>query len=96
VIAAALTAREAILFVTESGGLGETLVCRLAEVLQRLRVQAGQQRVVALMEQPRMGAQYAVRVVPCLVLDTGLRQVHIYGDLDGLDAARLESALARR
>jgi len=96
VSAAALTVREAILFVTEADGMRETWAQQLARVLQRLQVQAGDQRVVALIEQPRLGAQYAVRVVPCLVLDTGQRQIQLTGELDDIDPARLESALARR
>ena len=91
-----LAADEALFFVTEFEG-GETAQARaLDEALQRMAVTAARRRVVALAEEPELGARWQVRVTPCLVLDTGSRQVRLLGDPARLDPARLELALSQR
>jgi hypothetical protein len=91
----ALAVAQATLFVTDTGCTAVELETLLAHTLDRLNVTARQQRVVALMEQPMLARQSLVRVTPCLVLDTGSREVRIPGDLKLLDKALLEAALAR-
>ena len=90
-----LIAEAAWLFVSDLAGLPADLAGLLAATLQRLAVQAGQQRVVVLLVEPALGREYGVRVTPCLVLDTGARQVQLPGDPAQLDVGRLEAALAR-
>ncbi len=90
-----LTAEAAWLFVSDPAGLPADLAGLLAATLQRLAVQAGQQRVVLLLDQPALGREYGARVTPCLVLDTGARHVQLLGDPAQLDIAGLEAALAR-
>ena len=84
---------QAILFVPAHWGAPGELQRVLFDTLQRLAVQATRQRVVALRDQPALGRQYRVRVAPCLVLDTGTRQVHLPGDLARLDSLQIEHAL---
>lgn len=90
-----LTAEAAWLFVSDLAGLPADLAGLLDATLQRLAVQAGQQRVVQLLDEPALGREYGVRVTPCLVLDTGARQVQLPGDPAQLDIGGLEAALAR-
>lgn len=97
-VRALLVVESAWLFVSDPAGPAGPatgLPGLLASTLKRLGVQAGQQRVVALLDEPALGRQYRVRVTPCLLLDTGARQVQLPGDPTQLDAARLEDALAR-
>lgn len=91
-----LAARAAWLFISHPGAPDADWPGLLSATLQRLGVQADQQRVVALLDEPALGLAYGVRVTPCLVLDTGARQVQLPGDPVQLDASRLEDALARR
>jgi hypothetical protein len=88
-----LTAHEALLFVTGPAADGDERL--LIDALDRLGVQAERRRVVALLDAPLLGARHRIRVAPCLLLDTGSRQVQLVGDPALLNAARLESALAR-
>lgn len=91
-----LAADEALFFVTELDG-GEAAQARaLDEALQRMAVTAACRRVVVLADEPEVGARWQVRVTPCVVLDTGSRQVHLPGDPARLDPARLELALSQR
>lgn len=92
---ALLLVESAWLFVSDPAGPAADLPGLLAATLQHLGVQAGRQRVVALLDEPALGRQYRVRVTPCLLLDTGARQVQLPGDPGQLDAAGLEVALAR-
>lgn len=92
---AALAVAQATLFVTDFDCTAAECESLLAQTLDRLNVVARQRRVVALIEQPLLGRQSLVRVTPCLVLDTGSREVRIPGELKLLDAALLEGALAR-
>ena len=85
--------QQAILFVAALDGPGDDLLRALADTLKRVAVQAVKLRVVALGEQPLLGREYRVRVVPCLVLDTGTRQVRLPGDPARLDSAQIEHAL---
>lgn len=91
-----LAADEALLFVTELEGGEAAQTCALDEALQRMAVTAARRRVVALADEPEIGARWQVRVTPCVVLDTGSRQVRLPGDPARLDPARLEQALSQR
>ena len=91
-----LAADEALFFVTELEGGDAAQAHALDEALQRMAVAAARRRVVALADEPELGAHWQVRVTPCLVLNTGLRQVLLLGDLARLDPARLELALSQR
>ncbi len=91
-----MVAEEAVLFVTDDAGDGAAHALALDEALRRMAVTAARRQVVALADQPEIGARWQVRVTPCLVLDTGSRRVHLPGDLAGLDTARLEQALGQR
>ena len=93
---ALVSAQEAILFVTALQGPAEDLLQLLASTLQRLQLHATQQRVVALQDEPELGRRYRVRVAPCLVLDTGTRQIQLPGELARLDPLRVEHALTRQ
>jgi hypothetical protein len=86
---------EAVWFVSGPDDPPERRRQQLAATLERLGVRSESQRTVALLEDPLAGRQYQVRVTPCLVLDTGTRRVQLLGDAAALDAAALESALAR-
>lgn len=90
-----LTAQQAILFVSDSADATEAAQQLLASTLQRLLVRADKQRVVALQAQPLRGRDHHVRVTPCLVLDTGTRQVQLLGPLAQLSDSSLQQALAR-
>jgi hypothetical protein len=90
-----LCAQRALLFVTTPEGAPQALLQLLAATLQRLQVQAEQQQLVMLAEEPEQGRQYQVRITPCLVLDTGARLIQLPGDPALLEAADLERALAR-
>ena len=92
----ALTVTQATLFVTDFGCAVAELEGLLADTLDRLKVVAHMQRVVALIEQPLLGRRSLVRVTPCLVLDTGSREVQIPGDPKVLNSALLEAAIARQ
>ncbi len=91
-----LTAQQAILFVSDSADATEAAQQLLASTLQRLLVRADQQRVVALQAQPLLGREHHVRVTPCLLLDTGTRQVQLLGPLAQLDDSSLQQALMRQ
>lgn len=91
-----LSAQQAILFVTALQGPPDDLLHLLAHTLQRLQLHATQQRVVALQDEPELGRQYRVRVAPCLVLDTGTRQIQLPGEPARLDPLRVEHALTRQ
>lgn len=91
-----LTVVQATLFVADFSVEAAELENRLGQTLDRLQVIAGKQRVIALAEQPLLGRHSLVRVTPCLVLDTGSREVRITGDIELLDARLLEAALARQ
>ena len=95
-----VAADEAVLFVTDRAddraddrAVHERM---LDEALMRMAVTASRRRVVALADQPELGARWQVRVTPCLVLDIGSRQVYLPGDPARLDPARLEQALSTR
>lgn len=92
-----LTAQQAILFVSESASADATGAAQqlLANTLLRLLVRAEQQRIVALQTQPLLGREHHVRVTPCLLLDTGTRQVQLLGPLEQLGDSSLQQALAR-
>lgn len=87
---------EALFFVTHLDGDGAAHALALDAALQRMAVTAVRRQVVSLAESPELGARWNVRVTPCLVLDTGSRQVQLPGDLARLDGARLEQALSQR
>ncbi len=89
-----LTARQALLFVSEPGDAA--LRQLLTETLQRLSIQAAQQRVVVLQSEPLMGRQHRVRVTPCLLLDMGTRWVQLLGELSQHDSHSLQQALTRQ
>lgn len=91
-----LTVQQAILFVSNSGDATAAAQQQLADTLQRLSVHAVQQRVVALTAQPLLGRDYHVRVTPCLLLDTGARQVQLLGELVQLGNHSLQQALTRQ
>ncbi len=91
-----LSAQQAILFVTALDAPREEVLRALATTLQRLQVHAEQRRIVALEDEPELGRQYRVRVVPCLVLDTGARQIRLSGDPARLDPVLVEDALTRQ
>ena len=90
-----LAAQQAILFVSDPGDATEAAQQLLASTLQRLLVRAEQQRVVALQAHPMLGREYHVRVTPCLLLDTGTRQVQLLGPLAQLGDSSLQQALTR-
>ena len=90
-----LAVHDALLFVTDPGG-EQVHAQALDAALQRMAVTAARRQVVSLAEAPEMGAHWHVRVTPCLVLDTGSRQVQLAGDPAMLDPARLEQALSQR
>jgi hypothetical protein len=90
-----LAVQEALLFVTDLDSDMLAPVRALEKALQRMGVAAARCQVVALAERPDLGARWNVRVTPCLVLDTGSRQVLLPGDPAQLDAGCLEQALAR-
>ena len=89
-----LEVQQAILFVSALDGPPDGLLRALTDTLQRLSVRAGQERVVALHDEPELGRRYRVRVTPCLLLDTGTRQILLPGDPARLDVARVENALS--
>ena len=91
-----LAAEEAVLFVTDAADDERAHERMLDEALTRMAVTATRRRVVALADQPELGARWQVHVTPCLVLDTGARQVHLPGDPARLDPSRLEQALSKR
>ena len=91
-----LAADEAVLFVTDAAGDEHAHERMLDQALTRMAVTATRRRIVALADQPELGARWQVHVTPCLVLDTGVRQVHLPGDPARLDPARLEQALSKR
>ena len=91
-----MTVQQAILFVGDPGDATEAAQQQLAGTLQRLSVRAEQQRIVALQAQPRFGREYRVRVTPCLLLDTGTRQVQLLGSLAQLSDSYLQQALTRQ
>lgn len=90
-----LAVHDALLFVTDPGG-EQVHAQALDAALQRMAVTAARRQVVSLAEAPELGAHWHVRVTPCLVLDTGSRQVQLAGDPAMLDPARLEQALSQR
>jgi hypothetical protein len=90
-----LSAQRALLFVTTLDSPTPALQQLLATTLLRLQVQAEQQDVVRLAEDPEPGRQFRVRITPCLVLDTGGRIVQLPGEPALLEAAHLERALTR-
>lgn len=91
-----LAADEALLFVTDVGHDAAVHALSLDEALRRIGVTVARRQVVALAQAPQLGARWHVRVTPCLVLDTGSRQIQLPGDPAQLDARRLEQALAQR
>ena len=91
-----MTVQQAILFVGDSGEATEAVLQQLASTLQRLLVRAEQQRIVALQAQPLLGREYHVRVTPCLLLDTGTRQVQLLGPLAQLSDSSLQQALTHQ
>lgn len=91
-----LTAQQAILFVSDPADATEAAQQQLASTLQRLSVRAEQHRVVALQDQPLLGREHHVRVTPCLLLDTGTRQVQLLGPLAQLSDSNLQQALTRQ
>ena len=91
-----VAADEAVLFVTDGADDRAVYERMLDEALMRMAVTAERRRVVAMADQPELGARWQVRVTPCLVLDTGSRQVYLTGDLARLDSSRLEQALSMR
>jgi hypothetical protein len=91
-----LAVHEALFFVTHLDGDGLAHALALDAALQRMAVTAARRQVVSLAESPELGARWNVRVTPCVVLDTGSRQVQLPGDPAKLDAARLEQALSQR
>lgn len=86
--------RQAILFVPALDTPGDALLSALEETLKRVAIHAERLRLVDLRNQPALGRKYRVRVVPCLVLDTGTRQVQLPGDLARLDSGRIEQSLS--
>jgi hypothetical protein len=90
-----LAVQEALHFVTDLRD-APVHASALDAALQRMAVTAARRQVVSLAETPELGARWRVRVTPCLVLDTGSRQVHLPGELARLDLARLEQALSQR
>lgn len=91
-----LAVHEAVFFVTRLGADGPPHTAALDAALQRMAVTASRRQIVALAETPELGARWNVRVAPCLVLETGTRQVQLPGELAGLNAARLEQALSQQ
>ena len=91
-----VAADEAVLFLTDVAGDEAVHERMLDAVMKRMAVTATRRRIVALADQPELGARWQVRVTPCLVLDTGAGQIHLLGELTGLDSARLEQALSKR
>lgn len=91
-----VAADEAVLFLTDVAGDEAVHERMLDAVMKRMAVTATRRRIVALSDQPELGARWQVRVTPCLVLNTGARQIHLPGELTGLDSARLEQALSKR
>ena len=90
-----VAADEAVLFLSDGAGDEAVHERMLDAVMARLAVTATRRRVVVLADEPELGARWHVRVTPCLVLDTGTRQIHLPGELTGLDSARLEQALSK-
>jgi hypothetical protein len=91
-----LAVQEALFFVTHLDGDELAHALALDAALQRMAVTAVRRQVVSLTDSPELGARWNVRVTPCLVLNTGSRQVQLPGNPANLDAARLEQALSQR
>lgn len=87
-----MAVQNALLFVTDPGD-EQAYAQALDAALQRMSVTAGCRQVVSLADVPELGAHWRVRVAPCLVLDTGSRQVQLVGDPAKLNPSRLEQAL---
>ncbi|MDO9092021.1 MAG: hypothetical protein Q8R98_27640 [Rubrivivax sp.] len=90
-----LVANQAILFLSDPGDTTQAMRQVLADTLRRLSVQAAQQRVVVLLDEPQLGRQFQVRVTPCILLDTGARRVQLLGKPARLDDNSLQQALTR-
>jgi hypothetical protein len=90
-----LSVERAVLFVTKHESSHAALLQLMTTTLKRLHLQAGQQSVVSLADDPEQGRQHHVRITPCLVLDTGERLIQLPGEPAMLQAAHLERALTR-